>query len=153
MYPHFWHPFKQILTTASQYMVVAISVERYIAICHKSIAPPKPTHILVCLIVFSLTLNLPRFCEFISHQLPTIKENTQINSTQSNSSENGVEKQDDDQFSLQYHTSRLGENPQWVLFIACHEIVVIIVCLVTICFCNFQVWLQVLNSSELKIQR
>ena len=136
---------KIIMTTASQYMVVAISVERYIAICHKFAVPPKYMKIVFWVVTFSLVVNLPRFCEFISHHVsPSETEDP---------SSIILEKSNDDQFSLLYHTSRLGENPEWLLFISCHEIVVIIFCLCTICFCNFNVWIQVLASTKLNIQR
>ena len=136
---------KIIMTTASQYMVVAISVERYIAICHKFVVPPKYIKILFWVVTFSLLVNLPRFCEFISNHVPPSKTEDPLSIIH--------ERSNDDQFSLQYHTSRLGENPEWLLFISCHEIVVIIFCLGTICFCNFNVWIQVLGSTKLNIQR
>lgn len=136
---------KIITTTASQYMVVAISVERYVAICHKSVVPPKYERILFWVVTFSLMVNLPRFCEFISHHVASFEVEM--------SAATEVENNTYDQFSLLYHTSRLGENPEWLFFISSHEIAVIIFCLLTICFCNFKVWIQVLGSTKLNIQR
>ena len=133
------------MTTASQYMVAAISVERYIAICQKPFTPPKLKTILFWVITFSLLVNIPRFCEFVSHQLPT--DDSDVPAVI------GKESKPDDMFSLRYHTSRLGENPEWLLFASYHEIAVIAFSLVTICFCNLKVWLEVDESANLNVQR
>ena len=133
---------KMVMTTASQYMVAAISVERYIAICQKSFTPPKLKKILFWVVTFSLLVNIPRFCEFVSHQSPTDVPVVI-----------GKKSKPDDMFSLRYHTSRLGENPEWLLFASYHEIAVIAFSLVTICFCNLKVWLEVDESANLNVQR
>ena len=136
---------KMVMTTASQYMVAAISVERYIAICQKPFMPPKLRKILFWVVTFSLLVNIPRFCEFVSHQLPTDDSDVPVVI--------GKESKPDDMFSLRYHTSRLGENPEWLLFASYHEIAVIAFSLVTICFCNLKVWLEVDESANLNVQR
>ena len=136
---------KMIMTTASQYMVAAISVERYIAICQKPFTPPKLKKIFFWVVTFSLLVNIPRFCEFVSHQVPTVDSDMPVVI--------GNENKPDDLFSLTYHTSRLGENPEWLLFASYHEIAVIVFCLVTICFCNLKVWLEVDESANLNVQR
>ena len=136
---------KMVMTTASQYMVAAISVERYIAICQKPFTPPKLKKILFWVVTFSLLVNIPRFCEFVSHQLPTDDSDVPVVI--------GKESKPDDMFSLRYHTSRLGENPEWLLFASYHEIAVIAFSLVTICFCNLKVWLEVDEAANLNVQR
>ena len=135
-----------VITTASQYMVAAISVERYIAICHQCLMPPKHMRTLFWVIAFSLLVNIPRFCEFISHHVPTANSDQPALIDIDNN-------EDDDMFSLSYHTSRLGENPEWLLFASCHEIAVIILSLAIICFCNLKVWLKAGTSAKSKLQR
>ena len=34
MYPYFWHPIKGIILSATIFMVVAVSAERFRAVCH-----------------------------------------------------------------------------------------------------------------------
>ena len=134
-----------VMTTASQYMVAAISVERYIAICQKPFTPPKLKKILFWVVTFSLLVNIPRFCEFVSHQVPTVDSDMPAVTRNEN--------KPNDLFSLKYHTSRLGENPEWLLFASYHEIAVIAFSLATICFCNLKVWLEVDESTNLNVQR
>ena len=134
-----------IMTTASQYMVAAISVERYIAICQKPFTPPRLKNLLFWVVTFSLLVNIPRFCEFVSHQVPTVDSDMPAVTRNENKHDN--------LFSLKYHTSRLGENPEWLLFASYHEIAVIVFCLITICFCNLKVWLEVDESANLNVQR
>ena len=145
VYPHFWYPMKMIMTTSSQYMVAAVSVERYIAICQKTFTPPKHNRTLFWVVTFSILVNIPRFCEFVSHQVPTSDSDMPVVI--------GNESKADDLFSLRYHTSRLGENPEWLLFASYHEIAVIACSLATICFCNLKVWLEVDESANLNVQR
>ena len=145
IFPHFWHPTKAILTTASQYMVLAISAERFIAICHYPTESPKYLRIFVQVVIFSIMVNFPRFFEFIRHTEPT--------SDASQTDGNKTERSPDDQFSLQYHTSRLGENPKWVHFISIQEIVKVFFCLFAICYCNVRVWFKVISSTRIDIQR
>ena len=33
-YPYFWHPFKGIIVTTTIYMIVAVSAERFRAVCY-----------------------------------------------------------------------------------------------------------------------
>ena len=140
IFPHVWHPTKAILTTASQYMVLAVSAERFIAMCHYPLESPKYFKIFFQVIVFSITVNFPRFFEFIRHTDPKLEVSQ-------------TERKPDDQFSLKYHTSRLGENPKWVYFISIQEIAKVFFCLFAICYCNIRVWFQVRSSTNLNIQR
>ena len=149
IYPKIWHPTKAIITTASQYMVAAVSLERYIVICHKSVASPKQIYYTLWVVTFSVIVNLPRFCEFegyaSSEDMQLESNGEQLNLT------GAVEDLDkkDKPFSLSYQTSKLGENSEWILFMACHEISLIIFCSIVISFCNHGVFIQVLNSSEM----
>ena len=145
IFPHFWHPTKSILTTASQYLVLAVSVERFIAMCHYPIESPKYFIIFIQVVLFSITVNFPRFFEFIRH--------TETPSEVSLNEDTRTERKPDDPFSLAYHTSRLGENPKWLHFISLNEIAKVLFCLVAICYCNMRVWFQVRNSTKLNIQR
>ena len=42
IFPYFWHPFKNIANSGCIFMVVAVSAERYFAICKPLTAKPKP---------------------------------------------------------------------------------------------------------------
>ena len=156
MYPHFWHPTKAIITTACQYMVVAISVERYVVICHNVLTSPGQIFYTFCVGIFSVIVNLPRFFEFKTFAPPTNTQNGQVSQNHNNVSEieteNGLDVKDQ-LFSLSYQTSALGENPDWVHFMAYHEISLILFCLIVIAYCNFQVWHQVLASSRVSKHR
>ena len=145
IFPHIWHPTKAVLTTASQYLVLAVSVERFIAMCHYPIESPKYFKILIQVVLFSIMVNLPRFFEFIRNSDPT----SEVSLTE----ENRTERKPDDQFSLGYHTSRLGENPKWLHFISINEIAKVFFCLLAICYCNVRVWFKVRSSTKLNIQR
>ena len=133
-------------------MVAAVSLERYIVICHKSIASPKQIYYTLWVVTFSVIVNLPRFCEFEVYTL-TSSEDSQLESNEEQLNQTGsaddLDKKDKP-FSLAYQTSKLGENSEWILFMAYHEISLIIFCSIVISFCNFNVWIQVLNSSKMK---
>ena len=43
-YPYFWHPFKGIILTITIYMMVAISAERFRAVCY----PLSKRHVSIC---------------------------------------------------------------------------------------------------------
>ena len=142
------------MTTASQYMVAAVSLERYLVICY-NITLTKPIYYTLGVFVFSLIGNIPRFCEFEKF-IPKDETNAcnlklNNNSVSINATDN--ERKPDDPFSLLYHTSRIGENPDWLLFMAYHEIGMIIFCSLVISYCNFRVWIQVLKSSQITKHR
>ena len=136
IFPHFWHPLRNAITTASQYLVLAISVERYVVICYKMGGSIKPQFYTGGVIVFSVFVNMPKFFEF---QLLHQKVQQQNNST------SGIE-----ETVISYWTSRLGEDTSFVLFNAWHEIAVTGFCLIAICVCNFQVCIQIRRSSTMK---
>ena len=138
---------KNIITTTSQYMVVAVSLERYVVICHKTVTSLKQHYYTGGVVIFSLIVNVPKFFELERHH-PILNEE--------NASEAVVLDQvdvKDQMFSLTYQTSRLGENQDWFLFSAYHEICVITFCLLVICYCNYQVWLQITKSAQIQKDR
>lgn len=63
-YPYVVHPFRNMTLTASIFMVVAISVERYKAICHPLKYRPSHFKYVVLVLVTTFCLEIPRFFEF-----------------------------------------------------------------------------------------
>ena len=164
MYPHFWYPSKMVLTTASQYMVVAVTIERYSVIVHEKSTTLKYYNYTALVLVFASLVNLPKFFEFQS--IPShdsIQENTNIGNTNylnSEGSENlskinglngSTEKDNGNPYS--YKISKLGEDEQWYIFDAYHKVFIIGFCLFVIVYCNFRVWLQILKSALFKKNR
>ena len=135
-------------------MVVAISMERYVVICHKPVRCPKQLYVTMMVLMFSIAVNIPRFFEFTRYY-PLAKKIID----QSASITENIDKATDsinvpkEKFSLPYHTSKLGENPNWNLLMAYHEFSLILFCLIAIVYCNLQVGLQVLRSSHIQKHR
>ena len=153
-----------VLTTASQYMVVAVTIERYSVIVHKKSTTLKYYNYTALVLVFASLVNLPKFFEFQS--IPShdsIQENTNIGNTNyliSEGSENlskiiGLNGSTENQNANQYFykISKLGEDEQWYIFDAYHNILIIGFCLFIIVYCNFRVWLQILKSALFKKNR
>ena len=153
-----------VLTTASQYMVVAVTIERYSVIVHEKSTTLKYYNYTALVLVFASMVNLPKFFEFQS--IPShdsIQENTNIGNTNylnSEGSENlskinglngSTEKDNGNPYS--YKISKLGEDEQWYIFDAYHEVFIIGFCLFVIVYCNFRVWLQILKSALFKKNR
>ncbi len=63
-YPYIIHPLRNMALTASIYMVVAISAERYKAICHPLVFRPSHLSYLLVVLVTTFCLEVPRFMEF-----------------------------------------------------------------------------------------
>ena len=42
IFPYFWYPFKNVVTSGCVFMVVAVAAERYFAICKPLTLKPKP---------------------------------------------------------------------------------------------------------------
>ena len=142
---------KNILTTASQYMVVAVTIERYVVICHKTVTIMKHKYYTLIVIVFCIIVNLPKFFEF--EKLNPI---TDILEASNSFPQNSTETTNNDESvnaMFSYKISSLGENRNWYLFNAVHEIFVIGFCLLVICYCNYRVWLQVVKSAIHKKNR
>ena len=153
-----------LLTTASQYMVVAVTIERYSVIVHEKSTTLKYYNYTALVLVFASLVNLPKFFEFQS--IPShdsIQENTNIGNTNylnSEGSENlskiiGLNGSTENQNANQYFykISKLGEDEQWYIFDAYHNIFIIGFCLFVIVYCNFRVWLQILKSALFKKNR
>ena len=147
IYPYFWYPMKNILTTASQYMVVAVTVERYVVICHKTVTILKHQYYTLIVVIFSIIVNLPKFFEFQPiHPIANISEIITTDDTTVLKYDESTHKNESIFATFSYQISSLGENRNWYLFNAVHEIVVMGFCLVVICYCNYRVWLQVVKS-------
>ena len=153
-----------VLTTASQYMVVAVTIERYSVIVHEKSTTLKYYNYTALVVVFASLVSLPKFFEFQS--IPShddIQENITTGDTNYLTSEgsdnlskkiglNGsTEKDNGNQYS--YKISKLGEDEQWYIFDAYHNIFIIGFCLFVIVYCNFRVWLQILKSAVFKKNR
>lgn len=153
-----------VLTTASQYMVVAVTIERYSVIVHEKSTTLKYYNYTALVLIFASMVNLPKFFEFQS--IPShdsIQENTTLGDTNFSNSEgsdnlskkiglNGsTEKENGNQYF--YKISKLGEDEQWYIFNAYHEVFIIGFCLFVIVYCNFRVWLQILKSALFKKNR
>ena len=154
-----------VFTTASQYMVVAVTIERYSVIVHEKSTTLKYYNYTALVLVFASMVNLPKFFEFQS--IPShdddIQENITTGDTNYLTSEgsdnlskkiglNGsTEKDNENQYF--YTISKLGEDEQWYIFDAYHNIFIIGFCLFVIVYCNFRVWLQILKSALFKKNR
>jgi hypothetical protein len=63
-YPYFLHPISSNVQSVTVFMVVAISAERYRAICHPLSLRLKPAKYIAFVLFLSFTLELPRWFEF-----------------------------------------------------------------------------------------
>ena len=43
IFPYFWHPLKNVVTSGCVFMVVAVATERYFAICRPLFVKPRPS--------------------------------------------------------------------------------------------------------------
>ena len=59
-YPYFWHPFKGIIATVAIYLMVAISAERYRAVCYPLSRRHVSVNISVCYSEVDNTCSSPR---------------------------------------------------------------------------------------------
>ena len=135
-------------------MVVAISIERYVVICNKPVRCPKQLYVTVMVFMFSTIVNVPRFFEFKRYfPLPQKLIDQRASITEIIEEETDRANVKKEKFSLPYHTSKLGENPNWNLLMAYHEFSLILFCLIVIVYCNVQVGLQVLRSSRIQKHR
>ena len=69
-YPYLMHPLRNMVLTASIYMVAAISAERYKAICHPLVFRPSHLSYLAVVLATTVCLELPRFLEFSLTERP-----------------------------------------------------------------------------------
>eukprot|EP00095_Tigriopus_kingsejongensis_P000660 maker-scaffold311_size212931-snap-gene-1.16 protein:Tk00660 transcript:maker-scaffold311_size212931-snap-gene-1.16-mRNA-1 annotation:"hypothetical protein ETSY2_36450" len=63
-YPYLLHPLKGMVQTATIFMVVAVSAERYKAVCHPLSHRHAPFKFVLMVIFTSIGLELPRFFQF-----------------------------------------------------------------------------------------
>ena len=65
LYPHIIHPFTHIAATGVIYMTVAITIERYLGLCHPFLPPTsrKAWFYVLPVVILSITMNIPKFLE------------------------------------------------------------------------------------------
>jgi len=65
LFPYFLHPFTDIAMAGTIFMTVAITVERYLGLCHPLLNPQsrKSWFYVVPVLLFSVLLNVPKFLE------------------------------------------------------------------------------------------
>lgn len=63
-YPFLWHPVKGMIQSGAIFMVVAVSAERYRAVCHPLSKRQPPYKFIILVIIVSITLDIPRFLHF-----------------------------------------------------------------------------------------
>ena len=144
---------KNILTTSSQYMVVAVSIERYVVICHKTVTILKHQYYTAIVIIFSATVNAPKFFEFEKYEpIDNILQNTTSEDGNTPNTTAMPFKNENGSLIL-YKISSLGENEDLYLFNAVHEIFLIGFCLFVICYCNYRVWIQIVKSAIFRSDR
>ncbi|TRY76504.1 hypothetical protein TCAL_15980 [Tigriopus californicus] len=64
LYPYFIHPIRNMTLSGSIFMVVAISAERYKAICQTFAYRPSSTKYILTVFITTVCLEVPRFLEF-----------------------------------------------------------------------------------------
>ena len=146
IYPHLWHPSKNIITTASHYMILAITIERYLVICHKRKNLFNPSRYIITVFLFSTLVNIHKFFEFRHHVSDDVLIYPSNHTSNTSSSANTLHNMD----SYEYRTSRIGENPAFLVFNAYYEVCVIVFCLFTICVCNFEICRKIKISGNFK---
>ena len=62
-YPYFWHPWKGIIVTVTIYLLVAISAERYRAVCH----PLSRRHVSTSLKKYLLSIQIKQLYYLTSY--------------------------------------------------------------------------------------
>ena len=69
LYPHIIHPFTHIAATGVIFMTVAITIERYLGLCHPFLPPTsrKAWYYVLPVVIFSVAMNIPKFLEIEHH--------------------------------------------------------------------------------------
>ena len=143
LYPYMWHPFKNFITTASHYMILAITVERYLVICHERKNLLNPSRNIVAVFLFSLLTSIHKFFEFVHVKERFLK----VNKSESRKNQDIHNETDN---SYEYQTSLIGENPDFLVFNANHEVFVITFCLLSIFYCNFKICRKIQISGNIQ---
>ena len=65
LYPHIIHPFTHIAATGVIFMTVAITIERYLGLCHPFLPPTsrKAWYYVLPVVIISVAMNIPKFLE------------------------------------------------------------------------------------------
>ena len=154
VYPKMWFPLKNLITTASHYMILAITVERYLVICHRKRKLLSPLRNISFVLIFSLLVTIPKFFEFVHLNEHNKSGNVVNHTTRSKTNDSLVDNDSSSRStysqSYMYHISEIGENPDFLLFNAYHEVLVITFCLVTIFYCNYQICCKIKISANIK---
>ena len=118
------HPFRHIAQTASIFMVVAVSIERYRAICDPLTHRQAYYKYIIAVALISFGEGIPRFFEF--HLVETVNQ------------------------TWDYDTTRLNENPMYVQFNAYwNELLVTgLLPLILLVIMNFRIYLKIRASSK-----
>ena len=127
-------------------MVLAVTIERYVGMCHTTHTKLKHQYYTLTVVIFSVITNIPKFFEFKKHLLETEHKNDTL-------AVNRTEENEDMPLVYLYQTSPLGEDPNFYLSNAVHELCAIGFCLLVICYCNYRVWLQIVKSTIFKKYR
>ena len=149
-----WHPFKNVIVTASHYMILAITVERYLVICHQRRKLLSPLRNVSFVFLFSLLVSIPKFFEFVHLKEDQKTENMISHTTKSELNDSlvydgSITKSRYSELYV-YGTSHIGESSEFLLFNAYHEVLVIAFCLVTIFYCNYQICCKIKISAKIK---
>lgn len=111
MFPYFWYPVKQILLSWETYLIMAISTERWLAVCkpfwHRtnSLSTSSMFHLMIFILpsfIIALILNVPKWLEF-EH----IFENTTSDSADGGNVTEAV---------LDYGVTQLRHNPDYIFY-------------------------------------
>ena len=154
VYPKVWYPLKNLITTASHYMILAITVERYLVICHRKRKLLSPLRNISTVLVFSLLVSVPKFLEFThspeNQSSRNMMKNITINDLNTNFSTDRIHSSANRNELYTYRISHIGESPDFLIFNAYHEVFVIAFCLVTIIYCNYRICYNIKVSGSIK---
>ena len=127
-------------------MILAITIERYLVICHKRKNLFNPSRYILTVFLFSTLVNIHKFFEFRHHVSDEVLIYPSNHTSNTSSSTNALHNMD----SYEYRTSRIGENPAFLVFNAYYEVCVIVFCLFAICVCNFEICRKIKISGNFK---
>ena len=152
VYPKVWYPSKNLITTASHYMILAITVERYLVICHRKRKLLSPLRNILTVLIFSLLVSVPKFLEFTHspENQSSGNMNITIDDLNTNFSIDRIITRTSRNELYTYRISQIGESPNFLIFNAYHEVLVIAFCLVTIIYCNYRICCNIKVSGSIK---
>ena len=152
VYPNMWYPLKNLMTTASHFMILAITVERYLVICHRKRKLLSPLRNISTVLIFSLLVSVPKFFEFTHspENQSSGNMNITIDDLNTNFSIDRIITRTSRNELYTYRISQIGESPDFLIFNAYHEVLVIAFCLVTIIYCNYRICCNIKVSGSIK---